>query len=157
VIRRGGAPLGALPLAAGVMGRYYMPSAMLELVPLAWEIKSGTMRGGATSSARLDVAWRSRLLKPGVATGSGGSAGGGPSGDAPPAAVAPNHRVVVIREDRTGRNTRFRDVVTGREMTREELVTEIRAGNYPGYEIRTINGLETPMSRPSTTPDDNLG
>ena len=33
VIRRGGAPLGALPLAAGVKGTFGAPSALLEVVP----------------------------------------------------------------------------------------------------------------------------
>lgn len=66
-------------------------------------------------------------------------------------------RIVVVREDDNLRNLDFVDTVTGRAMTRVELVAAIRAGDYPGYAIRTIHGLETPVSRPTPSRDDNLG
>jgi hypothetical protein len=69
VIRRGGAPLGALPLAAGVIGTFRAPSALLEIVPLSWEIRVGAMRGGSPGGARIELAWRSRIVPPGVLTG----------------------------------------------------------------------------------------
>jgi len=61
VIRRGGALVGALPLAAGVIGTFHAPAALLELVPLSWEIRAGAMRGGSPNGARLAIAWRSRV------------------------------------------------------------------------------------------------
>jgi hypothetical protein len=42
-------------------------------------------------------------------------------------------------------------------MTRAELVDAIHAGEYPDYEVRNINGVPTPMSRPNETTSDNLG
>jgi hypothetical protein len=156
VIRRGGAPLGALPLASGVMGRFHASSAMLELMPLAWEIRSGAMRGGAPSSARIELAWRSRLLKAGLVTGSAGGGGGG-GGSGGGSAPEESHRVVVTREDPSGRNQEFIDLVNHRTMTREQFVSEIRAGTYPDYEVRTFRGIATPVSKRTTTPDDNLG
>jgi hypothetical protein len=69
VIRRGGALLGALPLAAGVRGTFHAPSAMLEIVPLSWEIRAGAMRGGSPGGARIELAWRSRIVAAGVLTG----------------------------------------------------------------------------------------
>lgn len=74
VIRRGGSPLGALPLAAGVMGAFHAASALLELMPLAWELRVGALRGGVPSGARLELAWRSRVVPAGVITGGGAAA-----------------------------------------------------------------------------------
>ena len=69
VIRRGGALIGALPLAAGVIGRFHAPSALLEIEPLSWEIRAGAMRGGSSGSARIELAFRSRVIPAGVLTG----------------------------------------------------------------------------------------
>jgi hypothetical protein len=66
-------------------------------------------------------------------------------------------RVVVVREDERMRNVDFVDTVTGAAMTREDFVREIRAGHYPGYEVRKIRGLDTPMSKPTPITEDNLG
>jgi hypothetical protein len=81
VIRRGGALLGALPLAAGVMGTFHAPSAMLEIVALSWEIRAAAMRGGSPGSARIELAFRSRVVPAGVLTGGAarGNGSGGPS------------------------------------------------------------------------------
>ena len=207
VIRRGGVPLGALPLAAGVKGTFRAPAALLELVPLAWEIRAGAMRGGSPNSARIELAWRSRVIPAGIATSSGAAGDGAPdipvpppADDAPPptdgpppvvtppvvtppvvtppvvtppvvtppvvtppvvtpppVVVAPNNRVIVTREDANGRNTHFRDVITNEEFDREEFVRRIKRDEYPGYLVRMMNGVETPMSRPSGTPADDLG
>lgn len=69
----------------------------------------------------------------------------------------PRERVIVTRETATDRNVEFLDIVTRRIMSREQFVTAIRAGSYPDYEVRLINGLATPMSRANQTTDDNLG
>lgn len=77
VIRRDGILRGALALAAGVMGTFHAPSALLQIVPLSWEIRAGAMRGGVTGGARIDVAWRSRTATGGVVTGAGARASSG--------------------------------------------------------------------------------
>ena len=70
IIRCGGPPLGALPLVAGSLGTFHAPSALLELMPLAWEIRAAAMRGGSPGSLRIDLAWRSRVFPGGVLPGS---------------------------------------------------------------------------------------
>ena len=152
VIRRGGALLGALPLAAGVMRTFHAPSAMLEIVPLSWELRAGGMRGRFPSGARMELAWRSRIVAAGVLTGGPPRHSG--SSESPP---APAKRIIVSTEGAKGRNLQFLDVVTHRIMSREEFVAEIRAGKFPGYEIRSVRGVATPVSRRTTTTDDNLG
>jgi hypothetical protein len=69
VIRRSGVVVGALPLAVGVRGTFRAPSALLELEPLSWAIRAGAMRGGVPDGARIELAWRSRVVPPGVVTG----------------------------------------------------------------------------------------
>ncbi len=152
VIRRGGALLGALPLAAGVMGIFHAPSAMLEIVPLSWEIRAGAMRGGSPNGARMELAWRSRGVAGGVLTGGAARATGSSESQA---ALA--KRIIVSAEGATGRNLQFLDTLTHRIMSRDEFVAEIRDGKFPGYEIRSVRGVATPVSRRTPTPDDNLG
>jgi hypothetical protein len=66
-------------------------------------------------------------------------------------------RVTVTRESESGRNQRFRDNYTGREMSREEFVRQIRQGNYDNYHERNINGVPTPVSNPDNSENNNLG
>lgn len=66
-------------------------------------------------------------------------------------------KVEVVRENQTGRNKRFRDGNTGREMTRPEFVREIRRGNYPDYHVRQVEGVPTPASNPDRSKKNNLG
>ncbi len=42
-------------------------------------------------------------------------------------------------------------------MTRATFVAEISHGNYPSYHIRTINGIQTPVSNPDKKTSNNLG
>lgn len=69
----------------------------------------------------------------------------------------PKKPVEVVRESDSGRNTRFRDTDTGREMSRPEFVKEIREGNYPGYHVRRVNDVPTPVSNPDGKDRNNLG
>jgi hypothetical protein len=157
VIRRGIAVVGALPLIVGLVGTFHTPTALLELVPLSWEIRAGAMRGGLPGSARIELAWRSRLATGGVIT-SGGASGGQASGSSSAGGSPPsNRRVLVSTEGGTGRNLEFLDVATGRIMARDVFVAEIRAGTFPGYEVRMIRGVATPVSRRTPAADDNLG
>ena len=64
-------------------------------------------------------------------------------------------KVKVISESDSGRNLRFKDP-SGREMTRAQFVSEIEHGNYPGYHVREVHGVKTPVSNPDGKPGNNL-
>lgn len=67
-------------------------------------------------------------------------------------------RVSKTKESSTGRNERFRDNYTGEEMTRKKFVSEIEKGNpaYDNYHVRKINGVDTPVSNPDQSTNNNL-
>jgi len=67
-----------------------------------------------------------------------------------------NKRVKVINESDTGRNQEFHDNYKNKDMTRKQFVNEIKKGNYPNYHIRKINNIDTPVSNPDKTKDNNL-
>lgn len=66
-------------------------------------------------------------------------------------------RVSVTRESETGRNEKFHDNFSGKDMTRNQFVNHIKQGNYDNYHIRNIGGIETPVSNPDSTRNNNLG
>ena len=66
-------------------------------------------------------------------------------------------RIKVTQENKTGRNTKFHDNFTGANMTRAQFVKQIKNGNYENYTVKKINGLDTPVSKPDKTKDNNLG
>lgn len=65
-------------------------------------------------------------------------------------------RVKVTEESDTGRNECFHDNFTGKDITRSQFVDEIERGNYDNYHIRNINGVDTPVSNPDSTKNNNL-
>lgn len=65
-------------------------------------------------------------------------------------------RIIVIRESSTGRNQKFHDNAKNKDMTRSEFVKEIKKGNYNDYHIRKINGVDTPVSNPDSSDNNNL-
>ena len=65
--------------------------------------------------------------------------------------------ISVLNESETGRNERFRDNTSGKEMTRSQFVKEIEKGNYEDYHIRVINNIKTPVSNPDKNENNNLG
>ena len=65
-------------------------------------------------------------------------------------------RIKVTLENDSGRNTTFHDNYKGSDMTRNEFVNEIKKGNYENYHIRNINGLDTPVSNPDKSRNNNL-
>lgn len=65
-------------------------------------------------------------------------------------------RIKVTDESESGRNTRFHDNFTGVDMTRAQFVKEIDAGNYPNYVVRKQNGVDTPVSKPDSSKNNNL-
>jgi hypothetical protein len=66
-------------------------------------------------------------------------------------------RITVTQESDTGRNENFHDNYTGRDMTRPQFVREIETGSYPHYHVRNINGIDTPVSNPDSSENNNLG
>jgi len=65
--------------------------------------------------------------------------------------------VKVTQESDSGRNERFHDDRTGRDMSRTEFVRQIQQGHYPDYHIRRIKGVPTPASNPDKSENNNLG
>jgi hypothetical protein len=65
-------------------------------------------------------------------------------------------RVRVTNENSTGRNEKFHDNYTGADMTRKQFVNEINKGNYSNYHVRKINGVDTPVSNPDKSTNNNL-
>lgn len=66
-------------------------------------------------------------------------------------------RITVTQETNTGRNTKFHDNITGKNMTRAGFVKEIKRGSYNDYYVREINGVPTPCSKPDSSKRNNLG
>ncbi|SDC27975.1 hypothetical protein SAMN05421734_10617 [Pelagirhabdus alkalitolerans] len=66
-------------------------------------------------------------------------------------------KVSVIHENETGRNKEFRDNYRKTNMSKNEFVSEIRSGKYDNYHIRNINGVDTPVSNPDKSKNNNLG
>ena len=65
--------------------------------------------------------------------------------------------VIVIKENETGRNEVFLDLIKRDVMSRESFVAQIGSGQYPGYTVAMIEDLATPMSKPDKSPENNLG
>lgn len=66
-------------------------------------------------------------------------------------------RIKVTSQNKTGRNTNFKDTRTGRYMNRNQFVKSIENGSYKNYHVRTINGIKTPVSNPDKSKNNNLG
>lgn len=66
-------------------------------------------------------------------------------------------RISVTKESGTGRNERFRDNKTNKEMSRTEFVSEIKKGNFDNYHVRIVDGKQTPVSNPDKSENNNLG
>lgn len=64
--------------------------------------------------------------------------------------------VKVIVESESGRNQKFHDTKSGKDMTRTEFVNEIKKGNFPDYHVRKVNGIPTPVSNPDGKEGNNL-
>lgn len=65
-------------------------------------------------------------------------------------------RITVTKESSTGRNEAFHDNFTGKDMTRRQFVREIQKGNYDNYHVRNVNGIDTPVSNPDSSRNNNL-
>ena len=65
--------------------------------------------------------------------------------------------VKVMKENSTGRNIRFKDMETGKNMSLSDFVKAIKKDQYQDYHIRKINGVKTPISNPDSKKSNNLG
>ncbi len=64
--------------------------------------------------------------------------------------------IKTIQESNSGRNERFKNINTGREYSRRELVNEIENGKVEKAHIRITNGIKTPCSNPDKSKNNNL-
>ena len=71
--------------------------------------------------------------------------------------MAKRPRVVVTKENETGRNLQFHDNRTGEDMSRAKFVKAIEQGKYDNYHVRKVHGVKTPISNPDDTDNNNLG
>ena len=71
--------------------------------------------------------------------------------------VSKSKPVIVLLENEKGRNDVFYDVIKKQVYSRDEFVAKINAGEYPGYTVKTINRVETPVSKPDGRGTNNLG
>ena len=66
-------------------------------------------------------------------------------------------KLVVTQQSDSGRNEHFKNTQTGQDKTRAQTLKDIKAGKLLGYHIRVINGVETPVSNPDNSENNNLG
>jgi hypothetical protein len=71
-------------------------------------------------------------------------------------AYDPEKPIIVIQENKTGRNKVFLDLSNGNVMNRKKFISLIEQGQYPGYQINRINSIPTPVSKKDNTPLNNL-
>lgn len=65
--------------------------------------------------------------------------------------------MIVLQEEKKGRNELFFDTEKGKILTVDEFISLIAAGHYPGYSIKTVQGKPTPVSKPDGHGTNNLG
>jgi hypothetical protein len=65
--------------------------------------------------------------------------------------------IIAIAKSKSGRNSLYFDLLKRIALTREDLVALIRAGEYSGYSVKLIRGLETPVSKRDGKPLNNIG
>ncbi|WP_269618712.1 hypothetical protein [Zhongshania sp. BJYM1] len=65
-------------------------------------------------------------------------------------------RVSVTKESHSGRNQQFHDNFKDKDMSRAQFVREIKSGGYDNYHVRKINGVDTPVSNPDASKNNNL-
>ena len=65
-------------------------------------------------------------------------------------------RISVTSESSTGRNQSFHDNFKNVDMTAKQFVNQIKKGEYDNYHVRVINGIETPVSNPDGSKNNNL-
>jgi hypothetical protein len=64
--------------------------------------------------------------------------------------------VIALTQSSTGRNQTYYDLQKRTMMTNSEFVALIWNGNYPGYSVKQIKGLETPVSKRDQKKKNNI-
>ncbi len=65
--------------------------------------------------------------------------------------------IIVLQQEKKGRNKIFFDTEKGIVLTVDEFVALMESGQYPGYSVKTIQGKLTPVSNPDRRGTNNLG
>ena len=65
--------------------------------------------------------------------------------------------IIAISNSKSGRNELYYDLLKKIVMTRLELVESIHAGNYPGYSVKLIRCIDTPVSKRDGKRINNIG
>lgn len=65
--------------------------------------------------------------------------------------------IVSLSKSPTGRNQLFFDLEKNLTLSRLELVEAIQRGEYAGYSVKTIRGIETPVSKRDRRKTNNIG
>lgn len=65
--------------------------------------------------------------------------------------------IISVSKARSGRNQTFFDLVKCVVLSRVELVARIQAGEYRGYSVKVIRGVETPVSKRDCRITNNIG
>jgi hypothetical protein len=75
------------------------------------------------------------------------------------AAIKPSkdHPVIVVDQNKSGRNILFFDTVAKTTFSNDQFVAAIQNGNYPMYLVRNIHGQLTPVSKRDDLSENNLG
>jgi hypothetical protein len=68
-----------------------------------------------------------------------------------------DHSVIVLKENHSGANEVFFDLIKSATMTRAEFITAIDNGKYPGYATSEKHGVRFPISKRDQTDKNNLG
>lgn len=64
-------------------------------------------------------------------------------------------KIKATAENKSGRNTHFR-VGNRTNVSRATVVREIKNGQHQDYHVRKINGVDTPVSNPDKTTNNNI-
>ena len=65
--------------------------------------------------------------------------------------------IIAFSKSKSGRNELYYDLLKKIVMTRLEFVDSIHAGNYPGYIVKLIHGIDTPVSKRDGKRFNNIG
>ena len=71
--------------------------------------------------------------------------------------IMKSKRLTTVEENRTGRNIKFKDNITGEIITDREAIRRTENGMYPDYMVQNRNGRKTLVSKPDGNKNNNLG
>lgn len=69
----------------------------------------------------------------------------------------PKDFVIKIKENKTGANIEFLDVHRELILSKDDFLKAIKAGEYPNYSYKTVDGIEIPISKRDRFKFNNLG